>query len=194
MMQFKIYYWLGVFLQIVIRYPWQMASQKAARSEQRVSATERILLALLAVAGLLFPILYTLTHWLDFANYSLPYVVGWSGAFFLACALFVFARAHQDLRANWSPSLEIYAGHSLVTNGIYRNIRHPMYASQFLFAIAQLLLLQNWLAGPPSLLVFILFYLLRVKEEEKLMLDTFGEQYREYMSHTGGIFPKLKPR
>ena len=66
-----------------------------------------------------------------------------------------------------------------------------MYASQWLWVIAQPLLLQNWIAGFANLLVFIPFYLLRVRAEEKMMLDSFGTQYQEYMLKTGGVLPKL---
>jgi protein-S-isoprenylcysteine O-methyltransferase Ste14 len=50
--------------------------------------------------------------------------------------------------------------------------------------------LQNWLAGPLDLIFFIPFYLLRVQAEEKMMLDRFGDQYREYMKNVGGLVPK----
>jgi protein-S-isoprenylcysteine O-methyltransferase Ste14 len=188
---FKIIYWLGVVAEVVIRAPYQRGRQSTARTEQRVSRTEKVLLSLLTVAGFVLPLIYSVTHWLDFANYHLPVWMGWLGVFFLACGLFVFWRAHRDLKSNWSPSLEIYAGHTLITNGIYGTIRHPMYASQWLFAIAQLLLLQNWLAGPGSLVVFILFFFLRVPAEEKMMLQTFGDQYCEYMKKTGRVIPKI---
>ena len=118
--------------------------------------------------------------------------MGWAGVVILAGALFVFIRAHRDLKANWSPSLEIFQGHSLVTGGIYAIIRHPMYASQWLWVIAQILLLQNWLAGPLNLVFFIPFYTLRVRAEEKMMLDTFGEDYRACMRQTGGVIPRLR--
>ena len=66
-----------------------------------------------------------------------------------------------------------------------------MYASQFLWAIAQILLMQNWLAGPLGFVFLIPFYILRVQAEEKMMLDTFGSQYGDYMNKVGGVFPKL---
>jgi len=117
--------------------------------------------------------------------------MGWLGVLLLACALLVFALAHRDLKSNWSPTLEIRQEHTLITNGIYRYIRHPMYASQWLWVVAQILLLQNWLADLMGLIVFIPFYFLRVQAEEKLMLDTFGDQYRGYMGKTGSVIPWL---
>jgi len=188
---FKIIYWVGIIIEMAIRAPLRKTWKESAKSEQRISATEKALLGLLAFAMFIVPLIYSVTNWLDFANYRLPPWLGWFGAFLLVCALFVFARAHIDLKSNWSPTLEIFANHTLVTNGIYHYIRHPMYASQWLWVIAQILLLQNWLVGPIDLLVFIPFYFLRVQAEEKMMLDRFGDQYRDYMQKTGGIVPKF---
>lgn len=187
----KILYWAGLFIEVVIRAPFQKTWKAAAKTEQRVSRTEKVLLGLLSVAGIILPLIYSATNWLDFADYNLPAWMGWLGVLLLACALFIFTRAHLDLKSNWSPTLEIFEGHILVTNGIYGYIRHPMYASQWLWVIAQILLLQNWLAGPIGLIIFIPFYILRVLAEEKMMLDTFGDQYREYVKKTGGVIPKF---
>lgn len=188
---FTIVYWLGMVLEVVIRTPFQLAVKAAAKSEQRVSRTEQVLLGLLTLGGLILPLIYSVTSWLGFANYHLPVGLGWLGVFLLACAVFLFGRAHTDLKSNWSPSLEIYQRHTLITSGIYGYIRHPMYTSQWVMVVAQILLIQNWLAGPAGLLVFIPFYFLRVRAEESMMLDTFGEQYRQYLQKTGSVIPKL---
>ena len=45
--------------------------------------------------------------------------------------------AHADLGLNWSITLEMRKGHELIVHGVYRRIRHPMYAAIFLFAVAQ---------------------------------------------------------
>jgi len=189
---FKIAYWLGLFVEMGVRAPLRKTWKSSVKVDSRVSVTEKILLGLLSVFMFFLPLVYTLTPWLDFANYTLPGWMGWAGVVILVGALFVFIRAHRDLKANWSPSLEIFQEHSLVTGGIYGLIRHPMYASQWLWVIAQILLLQNWLAGPLDLVFFIPFYFLRVRAEEKMMLDTFGEDYRAYMRQTGGVLPRLR--
>lgn len=187
---FILVYWAALAAEIVIRYPLQKKWKAAKKVEQRVSRTERTLLSLLWVVMFVLPLIYSLTNWLDFADYRLPAWLGWLGVVLMAGALLVFARAHIDLKANWSPSLEIFEGHTLVKSGIYGYIRHPMYASQWLWVLAQIFLIQNWLAGPVDLLLFIPFYILRVREEEKMMVDTFGEEYRQYRQATGGVWPK----
>ena len=116
---------------------------------------------------------------------------GWLGVIIIAGAVFVFWRAHADLGLNWSSTLEIREKHELITRGIYGIIRHPMYTSQFLLVFAQPLLLQNWIAGWSGLIAFIPFYILRVKAEEKMMLDSFGDKYEEYRKQVGGVIPKL---
>lgn len=186
---YKLAYWAGVIAQVVIRYPYQQTAKAGVKTGQRVSRTERILLLLLTIFAGLIPLVYSLTHWLDFDNYHLPVWLGLCGLLLLVLSLFIFWRAHFDLKANWSPSLEIHLDHTLVTDGIYRLVRHPMYLSQLLWALAQILLIQNWLAGPLNLFFFIPFYFLRSRAEEKMMLDRFGDQYRVYMQKTGGIFP-----
>jgi protein-S-isoprenylcysteine O-methyltransferase Ste14 len=188
---FKIIYWVGIVLQIVIRAPFDAARRKNSKIEERVSRTEQILLGLLTLGGIFLPLVYSLTHWLDFANYSLSVWTEWAGVGVLVCALYIFARAHIDLKSNWSHSLEIYSGHQLITVGIYALIRHPMYTSGWLMGIVQVLLLQNWIAGPAYLMVFLPFYLLRVRAEEVMMLDTFGDEYRQYAAKTGSLFPKF---
>jgi protein-S-isoprenylcysteine O-methyltransferase Ste14 len=50
--------------------------------------------------------------------------------------------------------------------------------------------LQNWLTGPLNLVFFIFSFSLRVKTIEKMMLDRFGNEYREYMQKSVGMIPK----
>jgi hypothetical protein len=61
--------------------------------------------------------------------------------------------------------------HKLITNGVYARIRHPMYTAFWLWAIAQALLLPNWIAGLSGLIGFGTLYLLRVGPEEEMMLE-----------------------
>lgn len=178
-------------MQLLIRLPFGLSTRSRRKAEQHISPAETILLAQISVAGLALPLTYSVMDWLSFADYTLPTWLGWAGVFLLACGLLLFWRAHKDLKANWSPSLELYEGHTLITNGIYRVIRHPMYTSQFLFSPAQLLLIQNWIAGPASLVFFVPFYILRSRAEERMMLAKFGDIYRRYQESTGGLIPKL---
>lgn len=188
---FTAIFLLALIVEMVIRAPLNKKRKQEKMSERRVTNQEMTILGLLSLGGFFIPFIYAATNWLDFANYNLPDWAGWFGAVLIAGALYIFWRAHADLGLNWSPTLEIREKHELITRGIYGVIRHPMYASQWLLTIAQPLLLQNWIAGFLNLLVFIPFYIFRVKAEEQLMLERFSDQYRTYMQKVGAVVPKF---
>ena len=189
---FTAIYFVAIVAEMAVRAPINSKQRKEPKSDRRITSQERDLLGLLFLAMFFLPLIYAATAFLDFANYSLPSWAGWLGVVLIAGAVFIFWRAHADLGLNWSPSLEIRENHELITRGIYGIIRHPMYASQIIWVIAQPLLLQNWVAGWLDLLVFIPFYYLRVKAEEQLMMEQFGEQYRIYTQRVGAVFPKMR--
>lgn len=192
---FKALYFAGMVVEVILRTPYARQGRQIPKTDQQVTPAEQALLAGLSVMGLLLPLIYSLTPWLNFADYPLaPRTktrLGWIGGGLLAAAVWIFGRAHRDLGTNWSPSLEIGEQQTLTTTGIYRAIRHPMYASQGLWGLAQALLMPNWIAGPGGLLAFLAFYLVRVPQEERMMLDHFGDAYSAYSAQTGRVLPRL---
>lgn len=189
---FEIIFWAAIVVEMIIRAPINKQRKQESMSKSQVTSQEKTLLLLLLFGMFLLPLIYSATNWLDFANYTLPGWANWLGVVLILGALLVFWRAHADLGLNWSPSLEIREKHELITRGIYGVIRHPMYASQWLWVIAQPLLLPNWIAGVANLIIFIPFYFLRVQAEEQMMVETFGDTYRNYMKNTGRVLPVAK--
>jgi len=112
---------------------------------------------------------------------------------YLGCVagLWWFYRSHADLGAYWSVTLEVRENHRLITHGTYRLVRHPMYSALFLCAIGQALVLPNWVAGPSYLLALVILFAFRVGAEEKMMLETFGNEYAAYMTKTKRLVPRL---
>jgi protein-S-isoprenylcysteine O-methyltransferase Ste14 len=140
----------------------------------------------------LLPLLAIFTNWLDFASYHLPNWAGWLGAFLALGALLLLWRAYADLGRNWSPRIELMAGQQLVTHGIYGRLRHPIYAGMWLWALANPLLIWNWIAGPAMLVTFLPLYLTRAPREEAMLLEQFGEEYRRYRARTGALWPRIR--
>jgi protein-S-isoprenylcysteine O-methyltransferase Ste14 len=158
---------------------------------QRFDALEKVLLFIVSLGSLLLPALYLFTPLLRFADYRLPAAVPWCGVAVMAAALWLFWRSHADLGQNWSVTLELRKDHQVIKRGVYRWIRHPMYASIFLFSLAQGLMLENWLAGWSALVTFAPLYFVRTPREERMMLEFFGQEYRDYMAQTGRLFPRI---
>lgn len=180
----------GFIAFVTIRGRFARGTRENVKSVRRVDGTERVLLSLVAITALILPVLYLFTPCLAFADYPLPVAAFWCGLPVMAAALVLFYRSHADLGLNWSPTLEMREGHTLVTEGIYRSIRHPMYAAILLFDVAQGLMLANGLAGWSALAIFLLLYLIRAPREERMMIDAFGDAYRDYARRTGRLLPR----
>lgn len=113
------------------------------------------------------------------------------GALLFGFSLVMFRKTHKALGKMWSHSLDLRENHKLVTEGIYANVRHPMYTAFWLWAIAPPFLLANWVAGLAGIVGFGTLYFLRVGREEAMMEEEFGEQYVEYCARTKRIIPGI---
>lgn len=180
-----------VVANFAIRTPYIKAHHRLPIRANRKTRVDTSLFLGVSIGGFLVPLVYVFTPLFSFANYSLPLWVGLTGGVVLGLANWVFWKSHKDLGSNWSPTLEIREKHTLVTNGIYRRIRHPMYLSIWLLVIAQAMILPNWVAGFGGLLSFGTLYFERVAREERMMREEFGEAYGEYLQKTGRLFPKF---
>jgi protein-S-isoprenylcysteine O-methyltransferase Ste14 len=186
---FKIVYFIEYVVISLVRTSQTRKYRRLKVAEDRKTLVDMLLLALAGIAMIL-PLIHVFSSLLAFANYSLPTWVGWLGAILFAMAIWLLWRSHVDLGRNWTPVLGIREEHELVTEGVFRYIRHPMYAAHILWGIATVLMLHNWIAGFPMLVVFGTQYLSRMGAEEQMMLDQFGAEYEDYMHRTGRIFPR----
>ena len=185
-----IVFLIGFAVYVGIRQVFARRAKSSDKAIRRVDGLEKILLFLVFLGNLLLPILYLFTSWLAFADYRLPAAAHWAGTIVMVAALWLFWRSHADLGPNWSVSLELRKDHQVITHGVYRSIRHPMYASILLWGLAQGLLLDNWLAGWSALATFVPLYVLRAPREEAMMCEFFGQDYRDYMGRTGRLIPR----
>ena len=180
---------LGVVAWFVIRYPYQRRSRRTPKRWQADRTRELILMAISATGLGVVPFIYVVAHFPAIAEYPFQPVSACVGTVAFAAALWLFGRTHKGLGRNWSVTLEIREQHALVTTGVYSKMRHPMYAAFWLWAIAQALLLPNWIAGPAGLVGFGTLFFLRVRREEEMMIETFGDEYRSYMRRTWKVLP-----
>ena len=172
-----------------LRYPHARRARKTPVVRSARGAREIALLPI-SLTGLgVLPLVYAATGFPAFADYPFRPLQAWFGLAVAVAALAMFFATHQALGRNWSVSLDVRQNHKLITEGVYRSVRHPMYTAFWLWAVAQALLLPNWVAGLAGLVGFGILYFLRVGQEEQLMLDTFGEDYRAYMARTKRLIP-----
>jgi protein-S-isoprenylcysteine O-methyltransferase Ste14 len=187
----KLIWAFGCVAWFIIRLPHQRRARKTPVAQRGERTRERILLAISFCGLFVVPLIYALIDQPRFATYPFHPALAWLGTVVFAGALALFHRIHRDLGRSWSVTLEIRDQHVLVTDGLYRHLRHPMYTAFWLWALAQLLLLPNWIAGPAGLVGFGVLFFGRIEREERMLLDKFGEEYRSYMARTKRIIPGI---
>ena len=173
---------------VAIRAPHGRRNLAVPATKSRKSKLEIALLTLASVTYT-FALIWIATPAFAFADYPLHPLAFGTGAICLALGLWLFRRSHADLGANWSISLELREKHQLITHGVYRLVRHPMYLAFFICLTGQALVLPNWLAGPSDGVAMLLLFAFRIGPEERMMLDEFGEEYRAYMATTKRLLP-----
>ena len=186
----KIIYFVEFIIVATVRKAYTAKYRTLATTSDKRTVIDVIFLALNGI-GMLIPLVYVFSSALGFADYAFPNWFGWVGSVLFGFSIWLLWRSHADLGRSWTPTLAIRDEHELVTKGVFRYIRHPMYAAHLLWAIAQVLMLHNWIAGYSLLVFTVPLYLLRVNSEEHMMLAHFGKEYREYVKRTGRIIPRL---
>jgi protein-S-isoprenylcysteine O-methyltransferase Ste14 len=175
-------------VMIVIRAPHGQRSRSVKVVKSRKGTKETILVTL-AWIGFVVPLIWIVSPAFSFAEYPLRASSYVAGIACLAVGLWLFHRSHVDLGTNWSVTLEVRLEHQLITRGIYRRIRHPMYTALLLYSVGQALVIPNWVVGPSYLIPFGILFVFRVHAEERMMLEQFGDQYANYMLRTKRLVP-----
>ncbi|MDD5127364.1 MAG: isoprenylcysteine carboxylmethyltransferase family protein [Dehalococcoidales bacterium] len=107
-------------------------------------------------------------------------------------ALLWFVWIHQNLGNNLSVRLRIKDSQTLITNGPYRLVRHPMYTAFYVLHLAAFFLTANWFIGLTWTVGLTAVIFLRVNREEAMLLSRFGEEYNSYMANTGRFLPRIR--
>jgi protein-S-isoprenylcysteine O-methyltransferase Ste14 len=173
---------------IVIRAPHGQRSRSVKVAKSRKTSLETGLLVL-AWVGFFVPLIWIVSPAFSFAEYPLRSGPLVAGVMCFVIGLWLFHRSHADLGTNWSITLEVREQHRLITQGVYRRIRHPMYSALALYAAGQALVIPNWVAGLSNVIAFAVLFALRVRAEEKMMVEQFGDEYAAYTARTKRLVP-----
>jgi protein-S-isoprenylcysteine O-methyltransferase Ste14 len=148
----------------------------------------RPLSVLIGIAAVLY---IAAPQWMAWSSLDLP---GWMRWLALPLGLAVIAGigwVHRSLSKNFSGKLEIRDDHTLVMSGPYRWVRHPMYTAVITLFVAVFLLTANWFIGLGGLLTVGSVILARTPKEEAMLVETFGDAYRDYMRRTPRYIPRV---
>jgi len=163
---------------------------RRAKAVSRNDLRDRLLVLAMGLGQVVLPLAFVTGPVLHAADRAQPLACVALGAVVMVAGLWLFWRSHADLGESWSVTLELNADHRLVTRGVYHVVRHPMYVSFFVLGAGQALLLANWIAGFSGLVATALLVAVRLPHEEAMMIEAFGDEYRDYMRRTGGLVPR----
>src|SRR5579875_169020 len=113
----------------------------------------------------------------------------WIGVPAMAGGLFLRSWATRVLGSSYTRTLRVDAGQHLIDRGPYSFVRHPGYLGTFLVWIGAALALGNGAATAITTGVLLRAYRGRVAAEEKMLLDSFGDEYSRYARRTRRIVP-----
>jgi protein-S-isoprenylcysteine O-methyltransferase Ste14 len=144
----------------------------------------------LAAFGLIGLAVASLPAWSDRTGFAVfgGTTVRWIGVALYAggCALrmvpvFVLGRRFSGLVA-------IQPDHALVTDGLYRRVRHPSYLGMVILMVGWALVFRSWIGlGLAALTVPIL--IARMNAEEALLGSQFGDAYAIYKARSWRLIP-----
>jgi protein-S-isoprenylcysteine O-methyltransferase Ste14 len=179
----------GVFAAIRLRYRLFAPKEKG---ERRGMGMRGVVLSVLILTYFAVIFLYLVDHsWARPFQVGYPEMVRWMGLGVAIAILPLLVWVHRTLGRQYAARLRVIRDHELVVEGPYRLVRHPMYAILWGFGLSLSLVTGNVLIAFLALVIVLPLYSIAIVEE-KMMVERFGGEYRDYMERTGRFFPRLR--
>ncbi|GHB88976.1 methyltransferase family protein [Persicitalea jodogahamensis] len=130
----------------------------------------------------------------EWAYFSPDHSFRWSnaamgGLALMALGLVVRVAAITELGKYFANIVYIRHDHQLIQTGTYRYVRHGSYTGAYLIALGIGVSLSAWVGVGVSVVVLGWAYYYRIKQEEKVLTDRFGDDYRAYQLRTWMLIP-----
>ncbi len=141
--------------------------------------------------GMLFEVLGIAIAWIYFPAARGPVRIGI--AFLLATlstALGWWAVRHLGSHLRFQAG--VYPDHELIRSGPYALVRHPMYSSLLLMVLATGLVMSTWPVMLLSCAVFLTGTEIRVRTEDRVLRERFGEEFEEYRRRVPAYLPPVR--
>jgi len=150
-----------------------------------------VTLRLVGLAGVAGLIAYFINPaCMAWAAVPLPVWLRWTGVGLALIGGLLLVWMFRTLGRNLTDTVVTRKQHTLVTNGPYRWVRHPLYSSVAMLTLANFLAAANWFFIVAGCLMFLLLAI-RTRKEEENLVARFGDDYRNYMQRTGRFVPRL---
>lgn len=165
-------------------------------SGERLSrkADGNALMTIIRIGGLMLwlsPFVYLINPaWMAWSKIGLPESVRWLGIGVGVLCVAGIYWLFSSIGTGITPVSATRREHKLVTDGIYRYVRHPLYTIGSALFLSFGMMADNWFIILLAILAFIVMAI-RTPKEEANLIEKFGDEYREYMKRTGRFLPKF---
>ncbi len=177
--------WLALAIVIAIR-------RQASRKPDQHRAPRS--LAGLALQGLGFALQFSFQNNSVFSPLRPPtWLLGLTwflGVLILAFSVFLMDCSLHALGEQWSLTARILEKHQLIRRGPYRFLRHPIYAAMLGMLLGSGLLASHWTALAGGVFFYGLGTRIRIRLEERLLRDAFGQEYADYIRSVPALIPR----
>jgi protein-S-isoprenylcysteine O-methyltransferase Ste14 len=108
-----------------------------------------------------------------------------------AASVWLLASAVHTLGKQWAFRARLIEDHKLITAGPYAYVRNPIYTGMLGMLIATGLATEHWIATIVAIPIFGAGMAIRVRSEEKLLREAFGEEFEEYARRVPAVLPGI---
>jgi protein-S-isoprenylcysteine O-methyltransferase Ste14 len=194
---FRILFWILLGAVLVMRFYFIFrvgtANEKVLPDQKAIEREGRGLFAFrlaswLAMMAVLASYALNLS-WLDRFHIVFPDWLRWAGFGLGLISILFWTWTQLALGKDWSPQLQLRDNHHLVTTGPYAHIRHPMYTAITGCGVGLALVGASWIFVALVMLV-VVGLALRIPQEEKMLINEFGDEYQAYRLRTGSLLPR----
>jgi protein-S-isoprenylcysteine O-methyltransferase Ste14 len=126
------------------------------------------------------------------SGFALTIVIGIIAIGLGVCSTWMVLAAVRTLGKHWSVAARLIDDHALITNGPYSVVRNPIYTGMLGMMLATGLAVSYWWILPPAILLFWIGTMLRIKSEERLLREAFGNEFEQYSRRVPVLVPFLK--
>ena len=177
-----------------ISFHFRIKADKASGGKVSRKVDGNTMMTVIKLGGLILwlsPFVYLINPiWMRWSKIGMPLSIRWVGVGLGILCVFGIYWLFSSIGSGITPTSGTRKEHTLVTNGIYRHIRHPLYTLGSSMFVAFGMMADSWFIILLGILAFILMAI-RTPKEETNLIEKFGDEYREYMKRTGRFLPKI---
>ena len=188
----KLHYFITYFIIIfffIIEKFIRKGSDAKTLNKSRYDKNSTIILGFSLIFSLIILIITPILNYYNICFINLNLWINIFGYLLMLAGLIIRIVAANTLGRFYMRTLRKTENHEIISNGIYRIIRHPGYLGIIILFIGASITINNIISVTLIGFLILITYLYRIYIEEKMLINIFGEKYKIYMNKTKRLIP-----